>query len=239
MGPGAGRWGTFWGDSVQRTEVPRAEADPALLRRLAGELDVARDRLAGLPLDVAELISVRLRELQEAAHVDELTGALRRGAGLAALQREVGRARRHGDHRLAVAFIDLKSLKSVNDSAGHAAGDAVLCELAAALKRRLRGYDLIVRWGGDEFVVALSQAGRESALRILQEVERDFRHRTGRSFDVGVAEIGAPGRADDLVTGADDLVARADADLYARRRDRESAGESMQKRHGRSLHSPA
>ncbi|MBO0686328.1 MAG: GGDEF domain-containing protein [Candidatus Dormibacteraeota bacterium] len=217
---------------MRQTEVPRAEADPALLRRLAGELEVARDRLAGLPLDVAELISVRLRELQEAAHIDELTGALRRGAGLAALQREVGRARRHGDHRLAVGFIDLKSLKSVNDSAGHAAGDAVLRELAGALKRRLRGYDLVVRWGGDEFVIALSQAGQESALRILREVERDFRRRTGRSFDVGVAEIEAEG-------GAEDLVARADADLYARRRDRERAGESTQKRQGRSLHSPA
>jgi len=91
--------------------------------------------------------------------VDDLTGTLRRGAGLAALEREIGRARRHGDHLLTVAFIDLDSLKSVNDSSGHAAGDALLCELAGALTRRLRAYDLVVRWGGDEFVVALSHAG--------------------------------------------------------------------------------
>jgi diguanylate cyclase (GGDEF)-like protein len=217
---------------VGRTVSSVADGDPALLRRLAGELGVAPDRLAGLPKDLAQLIGARLRELQEAAHVDELTGVLRRGAGLAALQREVGRARRHGDHRLAVAFIDLESLKSVNDSSGHAAGDAVLRELAGSLRRRLRGYDLIVRWGGDEFVVALSHAGRQSARRILEEVGDDFRRRTGHGFDVGVAEIGPAG-------GAEELVAQADADLYARRRERESEGESRQKRHGRSLHSPA
>jgi diguanylate cyclase (GGDEF)-like protein len=217
---------------VERTVSSAADADTALLRRLAGELGVAPDRLAGLSQDLAQLIGARLRELQEAAHVDELTGVLRRGAGLAALQREVGRARRHGDHRLAVAFIDLESLKSLNDSRGHAAGDAVLRELAGSLRRRLRGYDLIVRWGGDEFVVVLSHAGRQSARRILEEVGDDFRRRTGHGFDVGVAEIGTEG-------GAEELVAQADADLYARRRERESEGESRQKRQGRSLHSPA
>ena len=125
-----------------------------------------------------------------------------------------------------------RSTARLNDSSGHAAGDALLCELAGALTRRLRGYDLIMRWGGDEFVVALSHAGSESARRVLREVEGDFRDRTGHSFDIGVAEIGPDG-------GAEELVARADADLYARRRGRERWGESRQKRQGRSLQSPA
>ena len=206
--------------------------DDPLLQRLARELDVPPERLQRLPSDLALLISTRLALLQEAAHVDDLTGTLRRGAGLDALEREIGRARRHGDHLLTVAFIDLEALKSVNDSSGHAAGDALLCELAGALRRRLRAYDLIMRWGGDEFVVALSHAGVPSARRVLQEVEDDFRSRTGHHFDVGVAEIGPDG-------GAEELVARADADLYARRRERERWGESRQKRQGRSLQSPA
>jgi diguanylate cyclase (GGDEF)-like protein len=214
------------------SEPRRGAEDDALRRRLARELGVPLEHLVGLPPDLVLLIGARLRELQEAAHVDDLTGALRRGAGLAALDREIGRARRHGDNLFTVAFIDLDSLKSVNDSGGHAAGDALLCELAGALKRRLRAYDLVVRWGGDEFVVALSHAGRESARRILRDVEHDFRHRTGHTFDVGVAEIGPEG-------GAEELVARADADLYARRRGRERWGESRQKRQGRSLQSPA
>src|SRR5436853_433375 len=170
--------------------------DP-LLRRLARELDVPPERLQRLPSDLALLISTRLALLQEAAHVDDLTSTLRRGAGLAALEREIGRARRHGDHLLTVAFIDLEALKSVNDSSGHAAGDALLCELAGALRRRLRAYDLIMRWGGDEFVVALSHAGDKSTRRILQEVENDFRGRTGHDFDVGVAEIGPEGGAEE------------------------------------------
>ena len=208
-----------------------AEEEPSL-RRLAAELGVPRERLAGLSPDLALLISDRLRALQETAHVDDLTGTLRRGAGLAALEREVRRARRHGDHLFTVAFMDLDSLKSVNDSSGHAAGDALLRELAGALKRRLRAYDLVMRWGGDEFVVALSHAGQKSARRILEEVEHDFGARTGHHFDIGVAEIEPEG-------GAEELVARADADLYAHRRGRERSGESRQKRHGRSLHSPA
>jgi len=214
------------------TERRRGPGDEPLLRRLARELGVPPERLTGLSPDLAHLIGARLRALQEAAHVDDLTGTLRRGAGLAALDREIRRARRHGDHLLTVAFIDLDSLKSVNDSSGHAAGDALLCELAGALTRRLRGYDLVMRWGGDEFVVALSHAGSESALRVLREIEDDFRDRTGHSFEVGVAEIGPEG-------GSEELVARADADLYARRRGRERWGESRQKRQGRSLHSPA
>ena len=213
-------------------EPRRGADDDALRRRLARELGVPLERLEGFPPDLVLLIGARLRELQEAAHVDDLTGTLRRGAGRAALDREIGRARRHGDNLLTVAFIDLDSLKSVNDSGGHAAGDALLCELAGALRRRLRAYDLVIRWGGDEFVVALSHAGRESARRILRDVEHDFRERTGHAFDVGVAEIGPE-------DGAEELVARADADLYARRRGRDRWGESRQKRQGRSLQSPA
>jgi diguanylate cyclase (GGDEF)-like protein len=217
---------------TERRRSGQSPGDEPAFRSLARELGVPAERLASLAPDLAQLISARLASLQEAAHVDDLTGTLRRGAGLAALEREIGRARRHGDHLFAVAFIDLEALKSVNDSSGHAAGDALLRELAGALKRRLRAYDLVMRWGGDEFVVALSHAGERSARRILQEIEDDFRNRTGHNFDVGVAEIGPEG-------GSEELVARADADLYARRRERERWGESRQKRQGRSLHSPA
>jgi diguanylate cyclase (GGDEF)-like protein len=199
--------------------------------RLAGQLGVPPERLGGLDPELAVRIDQRLSDLQEAAHTDELTGVLRRGAGLAALQRELGRAQRHGDRRLAVAFVDLTSLKSVNDTKGHAAGDVILRELAAALTRRLRAYDLILRWGGDEFVAVLSQAGLESAQRIMEDVHQDFNARTGRRFGVGLAEI-ADGE------DPEDLVARADQDYYLRRRsDREA--DSRQKRQGRSAHSPA
>lgn len=207
----------------------------SLRERLARELGVAAGRLAGIDLVLLDLIDRRLKELQEAAAVDELTGALRRAAGLAALHREVRRARRFDDQKLVVVFCDLDDLKAVNDSEGHAAGDALLRETAAALRRRLRAYDLVIRWGGDEFVCSLPQAGLRAAQGAIEDIRTELSARTGASFSAGFAELGPEGEAEDLV-------ARADADLYARRwgeigRDR--CGPSRQNRQGSSLHSPA
>jgi diguanylate cyclase (GGDEF)-like protein len=199
--------------------------------RLAHELGTPASRLAALDPQLVELIDRRLRELKEAAAVDELTGALRRAAGMAALVREVRRARRFNDLKLVVAFVDVDNLKGVNDTQGHAAGDAVLRELAAALRRRLRAYDLVIRWGGDEFVCSLPQAGLEPARRALEDIRTELMARTSSSFSSGLAELGPE-------SDAKDLVARADADLYERRR-LERWGPVRQNRQGSSLHSPA
>jgi diguanylate cyclase (GGDEF)-like protein len=207
--------------------------------RLASELGVEPQRLAGLDPELVDRVLRRIDALAEAAAVDDLTGVLRRRAGLDALEREIQRARRHGDRRLVVAFVDGAALRRVNNLRGHAAGDAVVRELAGALRRRLRAYDLVVRWGGDEFVCALSQAGLEQTERVMADVDADFAGRTGCHFRFGLAQI-EPGE------GAEALIARADADLYARRRrggsgaqGRERCGESKQNLQGRSLHSPA
>jgi diguanylate cyclase (GGDEF)-like protein len=160
-----------------------------------------------------------------------MTGALRRAAGMAQLEREVRRARRFDDRKLVVAFVDLDDLKEVNDTRGHAAGDAVLRELAAALRRRLRAYDLVIRWGGDEFVCSLPGAGLDAAQRALNDIRSELLARTGCTFSAGYAELGLEGEADSLV-------ARADADYYERRgRDRWRL--SRQNRQGLSAHSPA
>lgn len=183
---------------------------PARLERLARELGVPAERLACLDGELAWRIEERLRELREAAAVDELTGALRRPAGLAALEREVRRARRHGDRHLSVAFIDGDSLKAVNDTFGHAAGDELLRALAETLRRRLRAYDMVIRWGGDEFVCVV-HARQQDAERVMAEASAQLLASSGLSFSAGFAEI-TPGDT------AETLVARADADLYARRR---------------------
>jgi diguanylate cyclase (GGDEF)-like protein len=89
-------------------------------------------------------------ELERSA-IDALTGARTRAAGLRELEQEVDRARRTGSP-LSVAYIDLVGLKSVNDTLGHAAGDALIQHVVAHLKTHLRPYDLVVRLGGDEFL---------------------------------------------------------------------------------------
>jgi diguanylate cyclase (GGDEF)-like protein len=141
------------------------------------------------------------------AGVDDLTGVFRRGTGEVALHHELDRARRSG-RPLALAMIDVDGLKAVNDCAGHAAGDALLRSVAAAIATSLRSYDVIVRWGGDEFVCALSNATLDDAERRLEDVE-DTLHadRPDASLSAGLAAM-CP---DDSL---EDLVGRSDAALY-------------------------
>jgi diguanylate cyclase (GGDEF)-like protein len=219
-------------DLERRTSFDRSTpAERALRRAVAGEVGVPPERLAGLDRDALEAIERRIEQLKEEAAVDEMTGVLRRAAGLDQLQREVRRAQRFDDRKLVVAFCDLDDLKVVNDSRGHAAGDAVLRELAAALRRRLRAYDLVIRWGGDEFVCSLPGAGLEAAQRAMEDIRTELRARTGCTFSAGYAELGEEG-------DADSLVARADADYYERRR-RERWGLGRQNRQGSPAHSAA
>ena len=197
------------------------------------ELRLPLDQLEAIPRSVLEAIERRIQQLKDEAAVDEMTGVLRRAAGLAQLEREVRRAQRFDDYKFVVAFCDLDDLKVVNDTCGHAAGDAVLRELAAALRRRLRAYDLVIRWGGDEFVCSLPGAGLEAAQRALDDIRTELHARTGGSFSAGFAVLG-----DDVDGDAESMVARADADYYERRR-RDRWGPGRQNRQGSSAHSPA
>jgi putative two-component system response regulator len=83
--------------------------------------------------------------------IDSLTGVMRRRVGLAAVQREMDRAERTGE-LLVLAFIDTVGLKEINDTAGHAAGDRMLQDVAACITSGRRSYDIVTRVGGDEFV---------------------------------------------------------------------------------------
>lgn len=148
---------------------------------------------------------------RERAGLDGLTGALRRERGVMDLQREIDRARRsHG--RLVLAFVDVDGLKAVNDDHGHAAGDELLRDVAAALLNGLRSYDLVVRHGGDEFVCALPGTNLDGAKRRFAEVATMLAEKNPRaSVSTGLAELADP---DTL----EELTARADAALSAGRR---------------------
>jgi diguanylate cyclase (GGDEF)-like protein len=126
------------------------------------------------------------------------------------LERELERARRAGEG-LVVAFVDVDGLKQVNDTAGHLAGDALLIAVADSLRACLRSYDLILRFGGDEFVCALPNASLEQVRGRFSEVSRflDACPAAG-SITAGFTELRAGDRADDLIR-------RADADLLAQR----------------------
>lgn len=102
-------------------------------------------------------------ELEFKASHDSLTGLFNRGAMVEALAREFARARR-GGMRTAVLLGDLDHFKNVNDEYGHPVGDEVLCEVARRLAGTVRNYDTVGRFGGEEFLVILSECGNADAL---------------------------------------------------------------------------
>jgi len=107
-----------------------------------------------------------------------------------------------------LAFVDVDHLKAVNDSHGHAAGDRLLVEVATAFRASLRSHDLIIRYGGDEFVCAMSgmnlaDAGARLGL-VNKLLDGSVEH---GSVTIGLAELHP-------ADSPDDLIARADAALY-------------------------
>jgi diguanylate cyclase (GGDEF)-like protein len=186
---------------------------------LATALGLTPEALIGLDATQLRTALDRLRamagftqKLAEMASTDDLTGALRRSAGLVALQREIDRSRRVSGIGIVVIFFDVDGLKHINDSEGHAAGDRLLVDVVAAIRRRVRSYDLVFRYGGDEFVCALLEEALPDAERTLADIRRQYATRThGHSISAGVATV------DDTDT-AESVVAKADAALYAERR---------------------
>lgn len=144
--------------------------------------------------------------LRTAAATDPLTGVANRRAWEAEAARHLARAARTGEP-LSFAILDLDDFKEVNDQEGHVAGDALLRELAAGWSRRLRGADLLGRYGGDEFVLCLPATDAHGAHELLERLAATHEF----AWSVGTAMA----RAGDTL---DSVLARADADLYLQKR---------------------
>jgi diguanylate cyclase (GGDEF)-like protein len=155
-------------------------------------------------------------KLQEQAHTDTLTGLANRDHSLEMLGMFLALAKRQG-RPLSFAFLDLDHFKQVNDRYGHAAGDAVLRELGKRLRASFRGEDVVARWGGEEFLVAMFGTDKADAVRRLSAVLSAFRAEgfaapAGETFHVtcsaGIAEYPSDG------IDVDTLYALADQALY-------------------------
>jgi len=137
-------------------------------------------QLAGERISLVVETALAYRALREQVVRDPLTGLLNRREFFRRLEEELARARRTGAP-VSVLMLDLDRFKAVNEALGHAVGDQVLQELAeAVLRPALRPYDVIARYGGDEFVVLLSGAGREEARRVAQRLQTAVRQHTFR-----------------------------------------------------------
>lgn len=141
--------------------------------------------------------------------IDGLTGVHRREPGLLELEREVTKAHRTGTS-LVLAFVDIDGLKTLNDTQGHAAGDQLLSQVVDTIRGVVRDYDLIVRYGGDEFLCGLADLGLPEAGRRFEVANASLAVTREASITVGLVEL-APEES------LDDLIARADAVMYAER----------------------
>lgn len=144
--------------------------------------------------------------------IDGLTGARNREAGLVELERELVKARRTG-HPLVLAFVDVDGLKAINDTQGHQTGDDVLRQVVAAVRKVVREYDLIVRYGGDEFICGLGDLDLDDAADRFAKAREDLAGH-GVTFSVGLAVL----EVDETLSG---LVNRADRAMYEQRKSRE------------------
>jgi diguanylate cyclase (GGDEF)-like protein len=158
------------------------------------------------------------RAATQSALRDPLTDTGNRIAMDQTLQREIEMSRQHLQP-LSLLMLDIDHFKHVNDNHGHSAGDEVLKAVAASIKHQLRNVDMVFRFGGEEFLILLSNTGREAAAMVGERLrfaaqEQDYAA-DGKSIELTVS-LGCstllPGES------ADSLLRRADNALYVAKR---------------------
>jgi len=152
--------------------------------------------------------------LRNLAMVDPLTGLYNRRFAEQRLAAEVARSERKG-HPLTVLTVDLNHFKQINDTYGHPAGDQVLQEFAARLNHVIRGSDLAVRLGGDEFLVLLPECTLEQLQLVLGRLGSLEVNWQGQKIPVSFS---AGWKEYEMGDRPEELLARADQALYARKR---------------------
>ena len=175
---------------------------------IAGAVETFRDDTAR-----SEAIE-RVRELEEIASLDALTGVGTRRFAEVLLAERLDEWKRYG-WAFALLFIDVDHFKRVNDRHGHALGDQVLTMVARTLQGVARAHDFIGRWGGEEFVMVVTGADQSGLLTVAERV-RSLVERSGLPTEQGQIEvtvsIGAtiPEPEDNV----DSLIERADERMY-------------------------
>lgn len=196
--------------------------------RLAGgdgksDLDEMEKQMSPILANQFALALERLRlyeSLKERSITDGLTGVFNVRHFHETLGKEIQRARRY-QRALSLVIMDIDNLKKINDSYGHLAGDTVLRDIAKLLRETVREADIVVRYGGDEFVVIMPEADKkqafESAVRILDKV-REHRFEveggcSGATLSAGVADYTGENMTEsDLLKMADEALYQAKAE---------------------------
>lgn len=168
-------------------------------------------QIVGSARDITEgkKLEARLRKLSDA---DPLTGIYNRRKVMEELEKEINRSRRYG-HPLSILMLDIDHFKGINDRFGHTAGDAVLTGFTETVAARLRPTDVFGRWGGEEFLIILSETDLQGAYRLAERIRESVEGHTYLPELRVTASIGVAAMGGEL-TCKDDLVNAADEALY-------------------------
>lgn len=171
-------------------------------------------------VDAMSKMEVRTEEVYKLAALDPLTGLYNRRSGEQRLAAEILRAERTG-RPLTILVLDLDGLKSMNDQHGHAAGDELIRTFAQHLNRAIRGSDLAVRLGGDEFLVLLPDCKLDEVRYVLNRLSGHKMEHQGVSVAVSFSAGCANHRNGEP---CEELLKRADEALYVNKRASKEAG---------------
>lgn len=177
-------------------------------------VSVVESALPGLAVALTNALSHQ--DLQRVAALDPLTSVYNRRFGIERLKDEVARSQRSGE-ALGLLMLDLDHFKSVNDTYGHLVGDRMLQSAVRATRQVLRDGDVLVRYGGEEFLVILPGAGRRDLIDMAERIRRSISEAEtvagGHRLSITVS-IGGAGLPDQVVCDPAELIGIADQALY-------------------------
>ncbi|MGY4707941.1 diguanylate cyclase [Candidatus Bipolaricaulota sp. J31] len=229
---------TFWGDDVRKCSAAKPVSPDfrAFISTPVGDYGiiqiVSTKEGAFSPEDVklVEIVAQQLyealkrvrleREIRDQAVKDPLTGLYNRRYYDLFIQLHLKELE---GKPLGIAILDMDNFKAVNDLCGHVVGDKVLVELARILQDNVRDDDVVIRWGGDEFLILMPGATREEAVKVVERL-REAVSRWSNNLCPGVqVEITAGVSSWDPEEGRDleEALKEADRELYARKKRRE------------------
>ena len=195
---------------------------------LSGSLVLLMTHLQGLSrrraFDAAFNMAVSASQGATLSNSDFLTGGANRRHFEAMLEVELARSARH--HRpISMLLFDLDGFKTINDTFGHTSGDEILCEIFRAAQETVRGSDVLARWGGDEFALALVETDCQDASRTAERLQQVVAQRLKSVWGEGSLQsrvtlsIGIACVHGDEPVSLIEVVDRADAALYQSKRN--------------------
>jgi diguanylate cyclase (GGDEF)-like protein len=211
-------------------EAMQAGADDYIVKPFDEPALRARLSVGRRILDLQEELVAARESMRHAATHDRLTGIMNRGEVMEALARELERGRRD-QKSVGIILTDVDHFKSINDTLGHQFGDEVLKEIAHRFRSKLRVYDSVGRYGGEEFLLILPGCDlvntivRADELRVYLSSQPVAVGKNTRSVtaSMGVAVTTAPGETD-----VEALIGQADRGLYAAKKNGRNRVEHME-----------